>query len=70
MDMTNWKWLNESQIIRDDNEVVIYAPGHTDWLNNPVPVDGKLSAPPITASAGPANWAVTSWMGSVWAMRK
>ena len=49
MDMTNWKWLNESQIIRDDNEVVIYAPGHTDWFNNPIPVEGNLSAPVANA---------------------
>jgi len=49
MDMTNWKWLNESQIIQDGNEVVIYAPGHTDWFNNPVPEDGKLNAPVANA---------------------
>ena len=49
MDMSNWKWLCESQMIRSDNEVVIYAPGHTDWFNNPVPVDGKLSAPVANA---------------------
>lgn len=45
MDMSGWKWLNESQIIKEGNEVVIYAPGHTDWFNNPVPEKGVLSAP-------------------------
>lgn len=49
MNMTGWKWLNESQIINEGNEVVIYAPGHTDWFNNPVPKDGKLSAPVANA---------------------
>lgn len=49
MNMTGWKWLNESQIINEGNEVVIYAPGHTDWFNNPVPEDGKLSAPVANA---------------------
>ena len=49
MNMTGWKWLNESQIINEGNEVVIYAPRHTDWFNNPVPEDGKLSAPVANA---------------------
>ena len=26
MDMKQWKWLNESQMMYDDNEVVIHAP--------------------------------------------
>ncbi len=49
MNMTGWKWLNESQMVNGGNEVAIYAPGHTDWFNNPVPVDGELSAPVANA---------------------
>lgn len=49
MDMKNWKWLNESQIIHENGEVVIHAPAKTDWFNNPVPVDGVLSAPVANA---------------------
>jgi regulation of enolase protein 1 (concanavalin A-like superfamily) len=49
MDMSNWKWLNESRIIKEGGEVVIHAPGHTDWFNNPVPQDGVLSAPVANA---------------------
>lgn len=49
MNRTGWKWLNESQMVNGGNEVAIYAPGHTDWFNNPVPVDGKLSAPVANA---------------------
>ena len=49
MDMKNWKWLNESQIIHEGGEVVIHAPAKTDWFNNPVPVDGVLSAPVANA---------------------
>jgi len=49
MNMTNWKWLNESQIIHEGNETVIYAPGNTDWFNNPVPENGVLSAPVANA---------------------
>lgn len=49
MDMQNWKWLNESQIIHEGNEVVIYAPAKTDWFNNPVPENGVLSAPVANA---------------------
>jgi len=49
MDMTNWKWLNESSIIHQGNEAVIYAPGKTDWFNNPVPENGALSAPAANA---------------------
>lgn len=49
MNMNGWQWLNESQIISEGNEVVIYAPARTDWFNNPVPEDGKLSAPVANA---------------------
>ena len=37
MDFTSWKWLNESQLINKNGELVIYAPGKTDWFNNPIP---------------------------------
>ena len=49
MDMKQWKWLNESQMMYDDNEVVIYAPAYTDWFNSPVPEDGALPAPVANA---------------------
>lgn len=49
MDLQNWKWLNESQIIHEGDEVVIYAPAKTDWFNNPVPENGLLSAPVANA---------------------
>jgi len=49
MNLSNWKWLNESQIIHENDEVVIYAPGHTDWFNNPVPENGVLSDPVANA---------------------
>lgn len=49
MDLQNWKWLNESQIIHECDEVVIYAPAKTDWFNNPVPENGVLSAPVANA---------------------
>ncbi len=45
MNFEGWKWLNESQIITSENEVAIYAPGHTDWFRNPIPENGTLSAP-------------------------
>ncbi len=49
MDLKNWKWLNESQIIHEGVEVVIHAPAKTDWFNNPVPENGVLSAPVANA---------------------
>jgi len=49
MNFTGWKWLNESRIITEGNEVVIYAPGHTDWFNNPIPENGVLSEPVANA---------------------
>lgn len=49
MNLQNWKWLNESQIIHEGDEVVIYAPAKTDWFNNPVPENGVLSAPVANA---------------------
>ncbi len=49
MDFTGWKWLNESRIINEKGEIVIYAPAYTDWFNNPIPEDGKLSAPVANA---------------------
>ena len=49
MNLQNWKRLNESQIIHEGDEVVIYAPAKTDWFNNPVPENGLLSAPVANA---------------------
>ena len=49
MNLQTWKWLNESQIIHEGDEVVIYAPAKTDWFNNPVPENGLLSAPVANA---------------------
>ena len=49
MDLTNWKWLNESQIMIADGDIAIAAPERTDWFNDPVPKDGKLSAPVFNA---------------------
>lgn len=50
MEFANWKWLNESKMINENGEVVIYAPANTDWFNTPIPeVDGTLSAPVANA---------------------
>lgn len=50
MDFTAWKWLNESSINITGDEVEIYAPGNTDWFNNPIPeLDGSLSSPVTNA---------------------
>ncbi len=46
MNVKDWKWLNPSQMICENGEVVIYASAKTDWFNNPVPeADGSISAP-------------------------
>ncbi len=45
----DWKWLNESSMIEANGEIAITAPAKTDWFNNPVPEDGKLSAPVANA---------------------
>lgn len=45
MDFTGFKWLSESSVEVNGNEVLIYAPGHTDYFNNPIPEDGKLMEP-------------------------
>ena len=49
MNVNNWKWLNESQMITCNGEVAILAPAKTDWFNNPVPENGALSAPVANA---------------------
>lgn len=50
MDFSEWKWLNESQIIGKGDEAVIYAPAQTDWFNNPIPKeDGTLEKPVCNA---------------------
>ncbi len=49
MDLTNWKWLNESPIITADGDIAIVAPPRTDWFNDPIPKEGKLSAPVANA---------------------
>lgn len=45
MDFTGFKWLSESSVEVEGNEVRIYAPGHTDYFNNPIPENGKLMVP-------------------------
>ena len=49
MDFSGWKWLNESRITNNGGELTIQAPAKTDWFNNPVPENGKLSAPVANA---------------------
>ena len=49
MNFADWKWLNESQAITVNGELVITAPAKTDWFNNPVPENGVLSAPVANA---------------------
>ena len=50
MDFASWKWLNESQMINENGEVVIFAPSNTDWFNNPIPnSDGTISDPVANA---------------------
>ncbi len=49
MDLKNWKWLNESEVMQVNDEVVILAPPQTDWFNNPVPENGTISAPVANA---------------------
>lgn len=50
MNVKDWKWLNESQIINENGEIVIYAPEKTDWFNNPIPeADGSTSKPVANA---------------------
>lgn len=49
MDIRNWKWLNESQVMSVNGEIAMLAPARTDWFNNPVPEGGALSAPVANA---------------------
>lgn len=49
MNISNWKWLNESKMISENGEIAIQAPAYTDWFNNPVPENGELSAPVANA---------------------
>ena len=49
MNFADWKWLNESRMIAENGEIAIAAPGETDWFNNPVPEDGKLTEPVANA---------------------
>ena len=50
MDVTNWLWLNESDVKVEGDKITIYAPEKTDWFNNPIPDDkGQISAPVYNA---------------------
>lgn len=42
MEFTSFKWLNESELITKDDEIVIFAPAKSDYFNNPVPENGKF----------------------------
>ena len=48
-DLSGWKWLNESRAMAVDGELAILAPAGTDWFNDPVPKNGRLSAPVANA---------------------
>ena len=45
MDISNFKWLNESKLTIDGNELTIYAPPNSDFFNNPVPESGDFTKP-------------------------
>ena len=45
----DWKWLNESQVMTVNGETAIAAPARTDWFNDPVPENGRLSPPVANA---------------------
>ena len=49
MNTTNWKWLNESQVMSVNGELAILAPARTDWFNSPVPVNGAMPDPVANA---------------------
>ncbi len=45
MDFLSFKWVNESKLTKEGDKIIIYAPGATDYFNNPIPQNGKLMAP-------------------------
>ena len=49
MDLSQFKWLNESRLTVNGDSFTIYAPTKTDYYNNPVPYEGKLFEPMVNA---------------------
>ena len=45
MDISKFKWMNESKLTVEGDEIIIYAPPECDFFNNPVPENGELMKP-------------------------
>ncbi len=45
INLESFTWLNKSEITVEDDKITIYAPGKTDYFNNPVPANGEFSKP-------------------------
>ena len=45
MDISTFKWLNESKLTTDGDAITMYAPPKTDYFNDPVPQNGELPKP-------------------------
>jgi len=45
MDISSFKWLNESKMTTGGDTVTIFAPPGSDYFNDPVPQNGALSKP-------------------------
>ncbi|NLT12579.1 MAG: DUF1349 domain-containing protein [Clostridiaceae bacterium] len=49
MDLSLFKWLNETSVTTIGDEIAIYAPAYSDYFNNPIPEDGKFTEPQANA---------------------
>jgi hypothetical protein len=49
MDLSTFKWLNESRLTIDGDSFTIYALAKTDFYNNPVPYEGEPAEPLVNA---------------------
>lgn len=45
MELTSFEWLNESELIKKEDEIAIYAPARSDYFNNPIPENGTFMKP-------------------------
>lgn len=49
MTFNNFKWINESEAEYKDGVLRVYAPGHTDYFNSPVKINGFFQNPTSNA---------------------
>lgn len=45
MELSSFKWINETRVTARGDEIAIFAPAYSDYFNNPIPENEKFMEP-------------------------